>query len=53
MTLRTTAVIASLAGTLADHVSQSVSIRSFLVSPSRPGRLLAEAERRAYRVFAN
>jgi hypothetical protein len=30
--------------------SRSVEIGAFLVSPSRPGQVLAEAERRAYPV---
>jgi hypothetical protein len=40
----------TLAGTLSDRQGQGVEIGGFLVSPSRPGRLLAEAERRSYPV---
>jgi hypothetical protein len=38
----------TLAGTFGARQGQGVEIGGFLVSPSRPGRLLAEAERRSY-----
>jgi hypothetical protein len=48
------AVEVALAGTgmvaLAEREVRTVPIDAFLVSPSRPGRLLAEAERRSYPV---
>jgi hypothetical protein len=37
-----------LAGTLAERAGHAIAIEAFLVSPSRPGRLLAEADRRGY-----
>jgi hypothetical protein len=40
----------TLTGTLAERQGHGVDIDGFLVSPSRPGRLLAEAERRSYPV---
>jgi hypothetical protein len=40
----------TLAGTPTERQGQGVEIGGFLVSPSRPGRLLAEAERRSYSV---
>jgi hypothetical protein len=40
----------TLAGTLTERQGNGEEIGGFLVSPSRPGRLLAEAERRSYAV---
>jgi hypothetical protein len=37
-----------MAGTLAERSGHSVAVAAFLVSPSRPGRVLAEAQRRGY-----
>jgi hypothetical protein len=45
--LNTTGVVA-VAGTLSDRAPRSTPVRAFLVSPSRPGRLLEEAARRGY-----
>jgi hypothetical protein len=38
----------TLAGTFASRQGEGAEIGGFLVSPSRPGRLLAEADRRSY-----
>ena len=37
-----------MAGTFAERAGQTVAVDAFLVSPSRPGRLLAEGDRRGY-----
>jgi hypothetical protein len=37
-----------LAGTFAERSGHAVTVEAFLVSPSRPGRLLTEAARRGY-----
>jgi hypothetical protein len=37
-----------MAGTFAERSGHTVTVEAFLVSPSRPGRLLAEGERRGY-----
>ena len=37
-----------MAGTFAERSGHTVTVQAFLVSPSRPGRLLAEGERRGY-----
>jgi hypothetical protein len=44
----TTPTNVMVAGTFAERSGHTVTVGALLVSPSRPGRLLAEAERRGY-----
>jgi hypothetical protein len=44
----TTPANVMMAGTFADRSGHTVTVGALLLSPSRPGRLLAEAERRGY-----
>jgi hypothetical protein len=40
--------VVTVAGTLEERTGQAVAVQTFLVSPSRPGRVLAEGGRRGY-----